>query len=241
LMTGEQRTISATNTALLIDLAPYESQVWVFGNVTRGPLSSDSEAASERTTIADLSKNWSVKFAPLNLTQKMPTLRSWTDDEATRYFSGVATYTRDLSVPKFARTPSSRLILNFGEGRIVPPDPKQRGSRAWLESPIREAAEVFVNGKRAGSVWCPPYELDITDHLHNGRNRIELRVGNLAINTLAGRLPADYRLLNARYGERFTPQDMENLQPLPSGVLGSIILQATARHAPAKQAAPTKP
>jgi len=34
----------------------------------------------------------------------------------------------------------------------------------------------------------------------------------------------DYKLLNQRYGERFKPQDMENLQPLPSGLTGPIRL-----------------
>ena len=53
-------------------------------------------------------------------------------------------------------------------------------------------------------------------------NEIGEFVGNLAINTLAGRVPADYRLLNSRYGQRFTPQDMRNLQPLPAGLLGPI-------------------
>jgi hypothetical protein len=51
-------------------------------------------------------------------------------------------------------------------------------------------------------------------------------VGNLAINELAGTSLPDYRLLNRRYGERFSPQDMENLQPLPSGLLGTIRLIA---------------
>ncbi len=39
-------------------------------------------------------------------------------------------------------------------------------------------------------------------------------------------LPAapDYRLLNLRYGEKFTPQDMDHLAPLPSGILGTVRL-----------------
>jgi hypothetical protein len=31
-------------------------------------------------------------------------------------------------------------------------------------------------------------------------------------------------LLNQRYGERFAPQDMTNLQALPSGILGGLRL-----------------
>jgi hypothetical protein len=49
-------------------------------------------------------------------------------------------------------------------------------------------------------------------------------VGNTAINSLAGQSLPTYRLLNQRYGERFTPQDMVNLQALPSGVLGNLRL-----------------
>jgi hypothetical protein len=49
-------------------------------------------------------------------------------------------------------------------------------------------------------------------------------VANLAINRLAQGPPADYRELNARFGERFQMQDMTNLQPLPSGLLGPIRL-----------------
>jgi hypothetical protein len=36
----------------------------------------------------------------------------------------------------------------------------------------------------------------------------------------------DYRLLDLRYGKRFDPQDMENLQPLPSGLMGPTTLVA---------------
>ena len=44
------------------------------------------------------------------------------------------------------------------------------------------------------------------------------------INELAGQTLPDYKLLNLRYGVRFTPQDMQNLKPLPSGLLGPIKL-----------------
>ena len=94
--------------------------------------------------------------------------------------------------------------------------------QAWLESPVREAAVVYVNGRRAGSVWCPPYTVDVTGLLRPGENTLRIVVGNLAINEMAGSALPDYRLLNSRYGVRFMPQDMEDLQPLPSGLLGTI-------------------
>ena len=96
--------------------------------------------------------------------------------------------------------------------------------RAYLESPVRDAAQVFVNGKSAGFVWHPPFEVDITPFVHAGSNEIQVLVGNTAINRLAGQSLPDYRLLNARYGIRFTPQGMNDLKPLPSGLLGTVTL-----------------
>jgi len=83
-----------------------------------------------------------------------------------------------------------------------------------------------VNGKRAGAVWCAPYEVDVTGLLHEGENTLRIVVANTAINLLAkGPLP-DYKALTAKYGERFQAQDMNNLQPLASGLLGPVRLVA---------------
>jgi hypothetical protein len=41
---------------------------------------------------------------------------------------------------------------------------------------------------------------------------------------MAGHAQPDYKLLNLRYGERFQPQDMKDLQPLPAGLLGPVQL-----------------
>ena len=96
--------------------------------------------------------------------------------------------------------------------------------RAWYEGPIREAAVVFVNDKRAGAVWCPPYSIDVTGMLRPGANKIRVLVANTAMNYMAGHSLPDYRLLNLRYGERFQPQDMDKVQAIPSGLLGPIRL-----------------
>ena len=83
---------------------------------------------------------------------------------------------------------------------------------------------VFVNGKLAGSVWQPPYEIPVGHLLQPGKNSLRVMVANLAINGLAKGPPANYQELTARFGERFQAQDMANLQPLPSGLLGPIRL-----------------
>ena len=98
------------------------------------------------------------------------------------------------------------------------------GMRAMYEGPVREAAVVYVNGKRAGSVWCAPYEVNVSGLLKDGENAIRVVVANTALNLLAkGPLP-DYRALNAKYGERFQAQDMGSVQPVPSGLLGPVKL-----------------
>jgi hypothetical protein len=76
-------------------------------------------------------------------------------------------------------------------------------------------------------VWCPPYTLDVTSFLRPGTNALRIEVANLAINHMAGRALPDYRLLNLRYGTRFEPQDMDQVQPVPAGLLGPIRLHTT--------------
>ena len=77
-------------------------------------------------------------------------------------------------------------------------------------------------------MWCPPYSIEVTEFLARGSNRLRIAVANLAINEMAGRALPDYRLLNLRYGTRFEPQDMDQVQPVPAGLLGAIRLVSYA-------------
>jgi hypothetical protein len=156
-------------------------------------------------------------------------LRSWSDDESTRYFSGVAAYEKEVNVSTAFLQKGLNVRLTFGEGVPLTPQSLRSGMQAWLDGPIREAAVVYINDARVGSVWCPPYSLDVTTHLKSGNNKIRVVVGNTAMNYMAGHSLPDYRLLNLRYGERFQPQDMDKIQVLPSGMLGPITLSASVR------------
>jgi hypothetical protein len=55
-------------------------------------------------------------------------------------------------------------------------------------------------------------------------NSLEVRVANTAINQMAGQPPRDFTALYEKYGKRFEMQDMNNLQPVPSGLTGSVTL-----------------
>jgi len=216
--------LTLASTTPTLDLAPYESRVLVF---TDAPLPGTAQAPqlAAPAVLADLSQDWSVAF-PGAQPQAMKQLRSWTDDEATRHFSGEAVYSKSVTLSA-DQLQGQRVVLDFGQGTALETVPKvPAGMRAMLESPVREAAQVFVNGKPAGAVWRPPYSVDVTPLLAAGANRIEVRVANSALNVRAGQTLPDYRLLNVRYGERFKPQDTELVKPVPSGILGPVRLMA---------------
>jgi hypothetical protein len=56
--------------------------------------------------------------------------------------------------------------------------------------------------------------------VRTGANEIRIEVYNTAINRLAegGRLP-DVAAVTARYGQRFRLQDLDDVRPIPSGIL----------------------
>jgi hypothetical protein len=203
-----------------LDLAPYESRVLVLADA----LPALPSVPAAEADIADLGRDWTLRFPGRTQAQTLAALRSWTEDDTTRYFSGVATYEKEVELTA-AQLRSPRLVLDFGPGTPLASAPKvPAGMRAMFESPVREAAQVYVNGRHAGAVWHPPYAVDVTGYLQPGRNRIEVRVANLALNALAGHALADYRLLSARYGQRFVPQDTALIAPQPAGLLGHVRL-----------------
>jgi hypothetical protein len=215
-------------------LLPYESRLILRTNLRiespRTMANSDLTVDSHSRDI-DLSSDWDLTFDETNQTIHMATLHSWSDEEAFKYYSGQVTYKKVIELPADVKSGTS-VLLDFGDGTPVPkPDPLPTFNlRAFLEGPVREAAEVRVNGQRAGVVWHPPYTLDVSSLLKPGKNELSIIVGNTAINSLAGSALPDYRLLNDRYGQRFVPQGMENLQPLPSGLLGGLRLRLIPGH-----------
>ena len=208
-----------------LDLAPYESRVVVF---SKDALAARRAPSGSAPAPVDLGGNWKVSFAGSAQTVNMERLASWTESEATRYYSGQATYEKTVTVDGSLLKSGRAIYLDFGEGTPVAAQERRSGSgmRAMLEGPVHEAAVVFVNGQRAGSVWCPPYELEITSLLHPGANSLRIVVANLAINALAHQPLPDFKPLVAKYGDRFQDQDMSNLQPEPAGLLGPVRLMA---------------
>ncbi len=222
-------TQTNTSTTVNLELEPYGSRVLVFTN--------RSLPAAARTGSAvvpepvNITTGWQVTFGTGGsggVRKQMETLHSWESDDETRYFSGVATYENTFVVPDALLRDGVEVRLDFGDARPETPDAAgargANGMRATLEAPVRDAAVVYINDQRAGSVWHAPYLLDVTSFLRRGQNRLRIEVANTAMNFMAGHALPDYRLLNLRYGERFQVQDLQKIRPLPSGLLGPVRL-----------------
>jgi hypothetical protein len=227
-MTG--RISPATNAASVeLSLQPYESKlVYLSDDLPYTPIVAAPKVGHHDVDIP-LASDWTLTFDRLKRTVSLPTLRSWSDDPALRYFSGLVTYRKRFDISSADLQSGRPLFLDLGPGTAIDtPSPLGNHSmRAYLESPVREAAEVYINERSAGYIWHPPYSVRIDTLLHPGTNDVKILVGNTAINELAGRRQPDYRLLRARYGDLFSPQDMENLTPLPSGILTTLNITST--------------
>jgi hypothetical protein len=92
----------------------------------------------------------------------------------------------------------------------------------FYSPPVREVAVVSVNGTECGTLWAPPYVLDLSEHLQPGTNELAVTVYNTAANALAADT-AMHRLADessARYGRRFRMQDLDlALEAVASGLL----------------------
>src|SRR6185503_756313 len=106
-----------SGTTVMLDLPPYSSRVLVFSKRTL-------PASAAKTTTApaaiDLSTGWRVAFGPGTNPVMMDQLHSWTDDDATRYFSGTATYEKNVTVPESFLRSRPNVRLDFGEGKPLP-------------------------------------------------------------------------------------------------------------------------
>ena len=83
-----------------------------------------------------------------------------------KYFSGRATYSKQISIPAGAIKGNRRLYLDLG----------------W----VHVMAQVRLNGHDLASLWKPPFRLDITSAVHAGANQLEVLVTNQWVNRLIG-------------------------------------------------------
>lgn len=118
----------------------------------------------------NLSNQWNVEFLKEHnfaAKREFDELSDWKDnkEDDIKYYSGTAIYTKVFNMPK-KKNKDLRYILELGDVDIV--------------------AEVLVNDKNAGVLWMAPFEVDITDYLQKGENKLEIKITNQWANRLIG-------------------------------------------------------
>lgn len=220
----------ATRTRVQLKLAPYESTILVF---SKRALPQMAAAPTSTAGPIDLTANWTAKFGDEPTAVKVDKLGSWADDEAHKNFSGVVTYERTFTIAPNSVPAGATMMLNFGQG-TVPQGGGGRGGQGFhvnYDPPVREACIVYINDQRIGSLWTPPYSLNVGQALKAGENKIKIEVANTALNKIAGsgQFP-NYNLqaVRAQFGNRFDPQGLNAIQVLPSGLTGTVQLMPGA-------------
>lgn len=183
-------------------MAPHESSFVILSEHKSGDYLSLPLTGEKR--IKKIEGTWNVYFDPKMGGPgevKFDKLTDWTlnADAGIRYYSGTAVYRK-----------------------VVKMQQPEEGERLLLQFPtLADMARIRVNGHEAGIVWCSPWQVDITDWVLPGENKLEIEVANSLMNRMIGdaALPQAKRITCA-VPEIASPDD----ELLPSGIIGDMAL-----------------
>ena len=103
-------------------------------------------------------------------------LEDWTTnpDPKIKYYSGTAIYKKTITIDS-----AKKLEIDLDNPGFV--------------------AQLLVNGKDAGTIWCSPWRLDISSFIKKGENDLEIRVTNSLMNRMIydSQLPENKRITYA--------------------------------------------
>lgn len=124
----------------------------------------------------------------------------WTEsaDNEIKYLAGSGSYETQLNVVHISK--KQRAYLQF--------------------STIESLAEVFVNGQYAGVVWTKPYQIDVTDFIRKGNNKVVVKV----YNTWGNRFLYEKENPTVEKRIKSTASDKFLKGLLPSGLQGRVEL-----------------
>jgi len=217
-------------TSVPLQFEPHQSYFLVFPKSEQEEGSPDTEKNfPEKHRIMTLAGPWNVSFdpewgGPANAV--FDSLTDWTkrSEEGIRHYSGIASYTKTFKLDDLAKgkSPHKKYFIDLGKVNCM--------------------ARIIVNGKDQGVVWTDPWRLEITEALHEGENKLEIRVANLWVNRLIGDASRpdqgiqggqwpDWLLEDeSRPGDRYTFTTYNYYNPnsrlMPSGLLGPVILES---------------
>jgi hypothetical protein len=219
-VTGKQRDVVAFShgdglTTFPLTLTPHGSVFVVFTKQGSGGRVQGSGERNQASGVRgqELTGPWTVTFDPKLGGPTTPVifndLTDWTDqsDPGIKFYSGKATYRKIFDYPE--PRPLNPLFLSLGV--------------------VHNLAHVRLNGKDLGTVWCAPWQVDISKAIRAGSNDVEIDIINLWPNRLIGdgKLPPEKRLTQTNI-DTFYKGDHKLL---PSGLLGPVrILEANPDH-----------
>ena len=91
--------------------------------------------------------------------------------------------------------------------------------RLWLDlGEVQVMAEVELNGRSLGTLWKPPFRVEVTGSVRPGENSLEVKVVNLWVNRQIGdeHLPEDSDRHSRGYLNEW-PQWLKDGEPSPTG------------------------
>ena len=186
-------------TDMPLTFRPRESLFVVFAKPPTGAAAADDFVPPHsRLTIGG---PWAVRFKPFDgqpIDATFDDLVAWPQrpEPEIQHFSGSATYTKTFTVTD--ATSGRQTWLNLGA--------------------IRGVARVWLNGTDAGTVWCNPWQVDVTRALRTGENKLEIEVTNTWVNRLLFELtkPKDKRAVYLSVAPRLSAA-----KPQASGLIGA--------------------
>lgn len=195
-MTGKVQVLADT-----LSLNPYESCFVVLCDEAI-PTSMLHTPATWGTSYAPKwCKPWQVTFERTRQEIVTDTLFNWAThpDNHVKYYSGHATYRTSFTHKRKKRV---RTMLQLGQ--------------------VENIATVYVNGQNCGTLWMPPYEVEISSAVRKGKNTIVIEVVNTWANALqgndSGTPPFEGIWTNGKY--RRAEKSL-----LPAGLIGPIKLK----------------
>jgi hypothetical protein len=164
------------------------------------------------TQLAAIDGQWSLSFqadrgAPAQIV--VDKLTSWSEntDPGIKYFSGTATYLKVFQAPATWFKQDLQIWLDLGN--------------------VKNLAEVIVNGKSIGILWKTPFRVNLTQHIRQGENRLEVKITNLWVNRLIGdQQPGITKKIT--YTEAAFYSASSPL--LPSGLIGPVIIVGLSKN-----------
>ncbi len=152
-------------TQVTLNLTTRRAVFLVFRNPTTETGSAKESFSDDITDTIPINGTWTVGFDEDKVVE-WPSLMPWNEsiDSDIKYFSGTAHYEQHLYLNELDR--HYRYILDLGE--------------------VKNLATVRVNGKVCGTLWRPPFTIDITEALLGGDNLLKVDVTNLWVNRMVG-------------------------------------------------------